>query len=390
MKILYIVVCLAESYVCSANCFLCCALSYLIAQQEQAGDKLKGKVQINTVKPMKPCRMELFFVGKEKTMINKVTRNEDSDSEEERVIISTSIPLHRLPSECDLSFRIVYTYPFEIDLPMWLPSSMAGCNFGSKWQVQYKLWVCAYPHRRGGEFSVVHNLGERSVNIVSSPLGLRNISNRSINFPVSYQDSRHLTMLGGTFHKGFVSLCMYIPNGEVSKGRGNDDDDDDDDDGDENIIMYLRLRNDSTCIIQHVNVELQETVKWFAKGIVTSSNRTVVQLKGLTEERVGIQHGHVGIQQGIQPITSRTTSSIPMDYPNLCDMMHQIKERREVQDKLIMPLPTPSSSSSSKLIHYESYKGQLIHIQYYIVVSIITKNPLVNNVIFEIPITIGF
>ena len=359
---------------------------------EQAGEKLKGKVQINTVKPMKPCRMELFLVGKEKTKINKLVRNEDvDDTEEERVIISTSIPLHRIPSDCDISFRIAYTYPFEIELPSWLPSSMSGSNFGSKWQIQYKLFVCAYPHPHSGE-GVVHNLGERYVDIISSPLGLRNISNRSINFPVSYQNSCPLSLLGGTFHKGYISCCMYIPNGEISKGGfGNYDEDD----FDENIIMYVRLRNDSTCIIQHVHVEIQEHVKWFAKGIVTSSNRTVVQIKGLTEEQhVGsIQHchGHVGIQQGIQPIsTSRRggrAAFIPMDYPNLSDAMEQLKERRPIQDRLQLPLPTPSSS---KQIHYESYKGQLIHIQYYIVVTIITKNPLVNNVTFQIPITVGF
>ena len=412
-------------------------LHYMHTDVDFTGTRLRGKVFIEDSKAsslpdtipisLPPMKLELYFVGKEKIKMVRQERpisvkgvlsshdensaNEGSVVVDENVIISKSAVLR----DVDEGDFWEYMIPFEMKIPPNLPSSMSGgsTSGGSKWKIQYKIWCCVHffddadhtastvaddsdddddsmtnmisiisapmkhyhHHHKGGgihhkwALCDYHNLGERSVNIVNNfhP----HHAHYRAKHPDTFMDSFRVSLLD-KIQLGYISVGAYLPNLKLSKG--------------DDLGVLLAIQNDTSMDIHSIELQLREVVTMNAKKghHVAHSTHTLITFTNENHEILD------NLMNDANDMKMKLNVPDPKQYPTFLHGMitnlkekHNNKEGSGCDDKIILPLSRMKATND-----HETYRGKLIHVKYFIVVTLVTKNPFANNVQFKIPVTI--
>lgn len=303
----------------------------------RAGHPMTGNVIVRVMRGVLPGgKLKLDAVGKETV---SVRRGSDQVAREESIIIQMSRVLQDLRGH--QVQRGTYVYPFYLDLPESLPSTMTLTRSGSEerhgCQITYNISATL------GRLVCVQQFTLRSAPISNVPV------------PVFLEPKTQAIKAAGIRKVGSVTFGARLHNARV--GRGND------------IQLFFAAINSST-VEMRVVLKVIEKVAWDTKNdeYKYTSKRTIAHLQVMD---------HPTIQVGKSTRAQvRTDSVSDVDEVNLVRILTAL----DSEDSVIA-LAIPKTA-------LDTYKSQKCKVTHHLKVELITPR-LINNAKILIPICIG-
>lgn len=208
-----------------------------------AGKTLSGSVYAKATTNINNVRIEAYITGKERTRVrytetthytdsngNTRTRHHTRYRNADRSICRVHINLGRVENA---QAGDQHRFPFRIQLPHDLPSSMHIERNGGYSKVDYK-----FKAHVGG-----HHKVEQLFNVMSAPLSMQPVANL---VPPIMKDVQSF----GCFRRGTITLGARIANTRIGRG--------------ETAIVDFACKNQSRQKITSVAVEIKQQVQWNA------------------------------------------------------------------------------------------------------------------------------
>jgi len=208
-----------------------------------AGQTLSGSVYARSTNNIHAVRVEAYITGKERTRVrytetetyrdvngNNQTRQHVRYRNAERSIYRVNVNLGQVEHvQAGAQFR----FPFQIQLPPDLPSSMYMARNGGYSKIDYK-----FKAHVGGRHKV-----EQLFNVISTPLSMQPVPNL---IPPIIKDV-HVCCC---FNMGTITMGAHIANTRIGRG--------------ETAIIDFACKNESRQHITSVAVDVQQEVHWSA------------------------------------------------------------------------------------------------------------------------------
>jgi len=207
-----------------------------------AGRTLTGSVYAQATNNINQVRVEAYITGKERTRVrytetthytdsngNRRTRHHTRYRNAERSIYRVNVNLGQVENvQAGSQFR----FPFQIELPHDLPSSMYIARNGGYSLINYK-----FKAHVGG-----HHKVEQLFNVMSAPLSMQPVSNL---VPPIVRDIQSCC-----FNMGSITMAARIANTRIGRG--------------ETAIIDFACKNRSRQRITSVTVDIKQEVRWTA------------------------------------------------------------------------------------------------------------------------------
>lgn len=219
----------------------------------KAGDSVNGTVYMSVTKSGQRAQaLVLQIVGREHAVVHYTTtethrdghaehtRHHDHYDESTHDFMRIEYPLHRFESQQLVSGQ--FEFPFSIQLPLDLPSSMQCQRGQSRCSVEYRL-TATLMQPSSGIFSS-NPSSEQLLNVVRIPPLNEDTSNCSLELPV--QEVPVVTCC--CHNKGNIMLQAQF-NKTILQPQ-------------DNIEVQFRCRNNSSVRVHRVRVQLEQTTKW--------------------------------------------------------------------------------------------------------------------------------
>jgi len=204
-----------------------------------AGKTLSGSVYAKATSNIRAVRVEAYITGKERTRVRYTETTTDSNGNSrrhtryrnaERSICRMSVNLGQVEN---VQAGAQHRFPFRIELPHDLPSSMHMERNGGYSRIDYK-----FKAHVGGHYKV-----EQLFNVMSAPLSMQPVANL---VPPIVRDVRSC----GCFRMGTITFGARVANTRIGRG--------------ETAIVDFACKNQSRQKIISVVVEIKEDVRWNA------------------------------------------------------------------------------------------------------------------------------
>ena len=217
-----------------------------------AGSKISGTVYAESNEDANEVGLDLYFTGKEdvKVRYRKTIRSGDKTrtvtrySYSKRDIVRLSIPLVEANSSIN-SGR--YAYPFEMQLPDHLPSSMYHSAGGSYCNIVYKVKA-----EVGGKWRNV--MAERQLVILAKPP-----SNAPV--PNSVEPVTSKIMTCWCMSKGEITFAAHVDDTRIGQG--------------EKMAVNFACKNESSSGIQFASAQIKQKIHWKSGSHNAGSQRVL-------------------------------------------------------------------------------------------------------------------
>ena len=243
-------------------------------------------------------------------------------------------------------FPGTYVFPFEIDLPVTLPSSTTGGDGIGNCSIYYRLAVDAY-----------HNGSSQSPKIVKSYFNVASAPLPDELAP-ALVSPRSLRVESFGVNRGTLGVAARVV--DVHVGRGTD------------LKLYLACRNDATASIYQFKVELVESLEWYGDRSRQSNSSTKILAQLSDVDLPGILRGKKDKQEVREDIRRGGVASHELEW-----LYGELQSENNM-----VTLTVPFGCR-------DTYSGTLIKISHYLKITMFT-HAMVSNPSVQIPLRIGF
>jgi len=302
----------------------------------RAGNPLTGKVVVEVVRgKVQGHEVRLDVVGRE-----KISTGRAQQDEHEIVRISTvlsDLRGHRLA-------RGKFEYPFSLELPEFLPSSMTSSIAGDGLDRHGCKVVYDVASTLGGLFC------DKVFIVQAAPSPISGI-------PFLVEPKTQIIKAAGVLEKGSVTFGAYVYDSYVGKGEG--------------LKMAIAAINNSTVELR-VELKVVERIEW----------------KGSTEKSTNHIKNTLVIKNNVSLPGLRTEKCTRKQ------VLHEgtVKDRSNRNaDAILSSLQTGESVITLTIpkVARDTYLGERMSVSHYVKIKLMTKTRLVENVDTKIPIFIG-
>ncbi len=205
-----------------------------------AGSKISGTVYAQSNEDANEVGLDLYFTGKEDVKVRYTETVQSGDtsrtvtrySYSKRDIVRLSIPLVEANSSINSG---QYAYPFEIQLPDHLPSSMDHSSGGGYCNIVYKVKAEA----AGGKWR--NAKAERQLEILSKPP-----SNAPV--PNSVEPVTSNIMMCCCIPKGEITFAAHVDDTRIGEG--------------ETMAVNFACKNESSAGIEFASAQIKQKIHW--------------------------------------------------------------------------------------------------------------------------------
>ena len=317
-----------------------------------AGRTLSGSVFARSTSTYQsPVRVEAYITGKERTRVSYTETTRDSTGETrsstryenaERSIYRVAV---NLGSIADVQTGVPFRFPFWVQLPPDLPSSMYIERYGGYSKIDYK-----FKAHVGGKHKV-----EQLFNVMSTPLSMQPVPNlippiiKNVNLCCCYS-------------MGEIAMGARMPNTRIGRG--------------ETAIIDFACKNQSRKTISRVEVDINQEVCWsagshreYTKNVISSKLFHRTEKWGeMTKEQV----------KAMQQSSKNDTNSYRDKKQQMLQMIHTAIFDGENRVLLLVP--------QSAL---QTYNGALIQVSHRLTIKIRFDGMCIDNPTIELPIYLG-
>ena len=320
-----------------------------------AGRTLSGSVYAQATNNIQAVRVEAYISGKERTRVrytetetytdgngNSRTRHHTRYRNAERSIYRVGINLGQVEN---IQAGAQYRFPFQVELPVDLPSSMYVARNGGYCKIDYKLKAHV-----GGQSKVEHVF-----NIMSSPLSMAPVPNL---VPPIVKDVQSCCC----FNMGHVTMGARVANTRIGRG--------------ETAIIDFACKNQSRQMIKSVTVEVKQELRWSAGHRSEHSNQIVAARPFNRTERWG-ELSKEELKSKKQSMKNDTDSHRDNKQQTL-QMIHKAVNSGE--NRVLLNVPASA---------LQTYHGSLIQVNHKMKITINFDGMFVDNPKITIPVYLG-
>lgn len=334
-----------------------------------AGQPISGSVyvQSETNVSSQVISADAYISGKERSRVRYTERQGYTDSSgkrksrsvtryrhAERQIIHMAINLGNVSTGVEAGAR--YRFPFQIQLPSDLPSSMyisennAGRHGGGHGEISYKIKAELKGNRWFGNHKV-----EQAINVISEPLPMQPVPNL---VPPIVKDINYFCCI----HVGTITMGARVANTRIGRG--------------ETAIIDFACKNQSLRGIKQAEVTVKEEARWTAGGKHNYNSRVIAHQTFRETERWEKMS-----KEEMKELKARSRSQTD-SYRDHCHGMLEVIHAA-IHDGEHRALVNIAPSS------LQSYNGALIQVSHCLKIKVFTSGSCTDNPTIKIPMYVG-
>lgn len=316
-----------------------------------AGKTLSGSVYAKATGNIRAVRIEAYITGKERTRVryretttdgNGNTRRRTRYRNAERSIYRVSINLGQVEN---VQAGAQHRFPFRIELPHDLPSSMHIEYNGGYSRVDYK-----FKAHVGG-----HHKVEQLFNVMSAPLSMQPVPNL---VPPIMKDVQSW----GCFRRGTITLGTRIANTRIGRG--------------ETAIVDFACKNQSRQKITSVYVQIKQDVRWHAGYHHEHAENVLSQKFFKRTERWGeMSKDEVKAQEDSW---RKNTDTHRDRKQQALQLIH--KAIVDGENRVLLNVPPTA---------FQTYEGALVRVSHQMKIQVKFDGTCVDNPTFYVPLYLG-
>lgn len=322
-----------------------------------AGRTLSGSVFArSTSNVQSPVRVEAYITGKERTRVRYTETYTTSDGKgghqthtrtryrnAERSIYRVTVNLGAVN---DVQAGSQFRFPFQVQLPPDLPSSMSTSRNGGYCMINYKFKAHVSNHHKV----------EQLFNVMSAPLSMQPVPNL---IPPIVKNVE----ICGCFNRGSITMGARVANTRIGRG--------------ETAIIDFACKNQSRQRITKVEVDVKQEVHWSAgahreyyKDVISYRlfNRTERWGEMTKDEVKAMQQSS---KDKTQTYRDRTQQTLQMIHTAIFDG----------DNRVLLNIPADRA--------FQTYYGSLIQISHRMKIKINMDGSCMSNPTIKLPLQIG-
>ncbi|KAL7463412.1 hypothetical protein ACHAXS_003784 [Conticribra weissflogii] len=334
-----------------------------------AGQTLSGSLYAQSTARIEPSpiNIDAYLSGKERSRVrytesesytdsqgNSQTRTKTSYRYADREIVRMTIPLAQIAAGVDAGAK--YRFPFQIQLPPDLPSSMfcsenhRGGKSGGYCEIEYKIKAELKGSGRFFNYKV-----ERLINVVSAPLPPQPVPHL---IPPVKQKVNFLCC----FDVGTITMGARVENTRVGKG--------------ETASIDFACKNQSRRGIDRVEATITEEVEWSAGGRSNSMRRRLASRTFRPDERwIKLSKEEM---RSLKSSAKSPTSTFRNEEQSILEEIH--RAIHDGENRVALDIASTS---------YQSYLGALIKVNHHLKIKVFTSGLCTHNPKVRVPLYIG-
>mmetsp|Transcript_19736 Transcript_19736/g.28117 ORF Transcript_19736/g.28117 Transcript_19736/m.28117 type:complete len:588 (-) Transcript_19736:1852-3615(-) len=319
-----------------------------------AGKTLSGSVYAKATSNINSVRIEAYITGKERTRVrytetstyrdgngNTHTRHHTRYRNAERSICRVNINLGEVEN---VQAGAQHRFPFRIELPHDLPSSMHMQRNGGYCKIDYK-----FKAHVGG-----HHKVEQLFNVMSAPLSMQPVANLIRPIMKDVQSC--------CFRRGTITLGARIANTRIGRG--------------ETAIVDFACKNQSRQKITSVAVEIKQEVRWNA-GHHKEYAKNVLSTKFFKRTERWGEMSKEEVKAHEQSWRKNTDTHRDRKQQAL-QMIH--KAIFDGENRVLLNVPTAA---------FQTYEGALVRVSHRMKIKVTFDGTCVDNPTFFVPLYLG-
>mmetsp|Transcript_4167 Transcript_4167/g.5463 ORF Transcript_4167/g.5463 Transcript_4167/m.5463 type:complete len:349 (-) Transcript_4167:134-1180(-) len=220
-----------------------------------AGSKISGTVNVTTAGKNTNSGLTVSLIGKEDVKVRyKQTHSNGNNASTTKThyayakcdIVRVEIPLAGAEAVVEPGN---HSFPFEVQLPVNIPSSMTHCGDGGYCNIVYKIKVSVKGKWRGDKV-------EKHIRVLARPPF-------SAPVPSFFEPETQQITSCYCFPRGAITFAASIDDTRVGKGDA--------------VNVDFGCKNEASTRIEYVEANIKENIYWKARGHNSCSKHTIVE-----------------------------------------------------------------------------------------------------------------